>query len=150
LNKTLIFASRLLVLLVASLAAHNASATLCSMDGMQRSVNVVYSQPGQNLPCEVVYEKSSAAEDISTAPTLTLWRAEHQAGYCESRADEFVAKLQQLGWQCQATTEAMPAVHTESESSLDNVPDASLNSGFESQLDADPADRTPITPASEE
>ncbi|MEM9622764.1 MAG: hypothetical protein AAF993_14015 [Pseudomonadota bacterium] len=91
---------RWLIALLACAITPATQATLCSMDGMQRSINVIYSTPGQPLPCEVVYEKASAAEDLSSAPTLRLWRAEHEAGFCESRAEEFVTKLRNLGWTC--------------------------------------------------
>ena len=29
-----------------------------------------------------------------------LWRAEHEAGYCQARFDEFVDKLRGFGWSC--------------------------------------------------
>ena len=81
-------------LLVASAAA-SASHT-CTMDNLTRVVSIVYSTPGQDTPCEVLYEKPTEGQ------SMTLWRAENQAGYCEARASEFVAKLGTLGWQCTA------------------------------------------------
>ncbi len=89
----------LLAVLAVTPLAGQANTTQCGMDGMQRLVSVVYSEPGQLVPCRVLYEKPS--EVTVTNQSLTLWRAEHQAGYCEARAEEFVAKLEQLGWQCQ-------------------------------------------------
>lgn len=76
--------------------------TQCTNDGLVRSVTVVYPQQGQPLPCEVRYEKP--AENQS----MTLWRAENQAGFCEAQAEKFIAKLQDLGWSCTADINSNP------------------------------------------
>ncbi|XOV84840.1 MAG: hypothetical protein ACFHXK_06890 [bacterium] len=68
--------------------------TQCTNDGLLRSVSVIYPVQGQPLPCEVRYDKP--AENQS----MTLWRAENQAGFCEAQAQRFVARLQDLGWSC--------------------------------------------------
>lgn len=66
--------------------------TVCTNGGDQRSVSVVYSNAGSQVPCEVQYSKSSG--------TQTLWRYQNEAGVCESKASEFVAKLQGWGFTC--------------------------------------------------
>ncbi len=82
--------------------ASTAGATVeeCQLGELTRTVEVVYSTPGQPVPCEVLYAKASQG-------TLeTLWRASTEAGYCESKAAELVAKLENLGWQCAADAAA--------------------------------------------
>jgi len=90
----------LTLILLASPTSH--AQTQCTNNGLLRSVKVVYPEQGQVLPCEVRYEKP--AENQS----MTLWRAENQAGYCETQAENFVAKLQDLGWSCTAATNSNP------------------------------------------
>ena len=72
------------------------AATECTQDDLTRTISVVYSSPGQPLPCEVLYEKPDEGQ------TMTLWRARNEAGYCEARAAEFINKLVDLGWACSA------------------------------------------------
>lgn len=64
----------------------------CTNGGNERSVAVVYTTPGQVVPCEVVYTKEGSSE--------TLWRAQNEAGYCEAQADSFADKLRGWGWDC--------------------------------------------------
>ena len=47
------------------------------------------------MPCEVLYDKRGEGGGLST-----LWRAQNEAGYCEAKAAEFVAKLENLGYTC--------------------------------------------------
>jgi len=94
-------ASRLATFAVLMLAACSlyADPTECRLGELARSVEVVYSSPGQAVPCEVLYRKAGEG-------TLeTLWRATNEAGYCEARADEFVSKLESWGWTCDAAAE---------------------------------------------
>ena len=88
--------TRITTVLTLALFSHAgfADATECTRGELTRIVAVVYSEPGQPVPCEVVYEKPPQLE------TQTLWRAVNEAGYCEARAAEFVEKLRDLGWQC--------------------------------------------------
>ncbi len=86
--------------------------TECTQGSLTRAVSVVYADPGQPVPCEVLYEKPSEQQ------TMTLWRAQNQAGYCEARAGAFVAKLQSLGWECAesaAVAEPEPAANESAE-----------------------------------
>ena len=75
----------------------------CTMLSMQRTVELRYENPGEAVPCEIHYSKPSEGVDIQV-----LWRAEHEAGYCEARFDEFVDKLTGLGWSCDAPDSAIP------------------------------------------
>ena len=88
------------LVLLATTTGH--AQTQCTNDGLLRSVNVVYPEQGQVLPCEVRYEKP--AENQS----MTLWRAENQIGFCEAQAEKFIAKLKDLGWSCSADTNSNP------------------------------------------
>ena len=68
----------------------------CSYGDLSRQIEVVYSDPGQAVPCEVIYNKQSEGTQQS------LWRANNEAGYCEARAAEFIEKLEGWGWNCEA------------------------------------------------
>ena len=92
-------------LLAALLFAPPLYATTCSQNGMTRQIVIVYAHPGQDVPCEVVYEKPNRHNQIQT---MTLWRADNEAGYCEQKAQEFAEKLQSLGWQCKDENTAQP------------------------------------------
>ncbi len=107
--------------------ATSTHAATCYNNGAEREVNVEYTNPGQATPCKVRYTKLAASHDAASQPlseprftTLTLWRAEHEAGYCEARATEFLTKLETLGWRCDklSTSAASP---TEEPTSLDEV-----------------------------
>ena len=67
---------------------------LCEKDSVSRTISVVYTQPGLPLPCEVVYEKSETKE------IETLWNAKNQAGYCETKAKQFIKNFEAKGWSC--------------------------------------------------
>ena len=71
-----------------------AAPVTCTQGDMTRSIEVVYSDPGQAVPCEVLYDKSS--EGTQSTP----WRATNESGYCEAKAAELVATLEGLGWGC--------------------------------------------------
>ena len=66
----------------------------CSYGDLSRQIEVVYSDPGQAVPCEVIYNKSAEGS------IETLWQANNEAGYCEAQAAGLVEKLRVLGWQC--------------------------------------------------
>ena len=83
------------ICLVSALPAH-ANPTRCQIGELTRTVEVVYSNPGQPVPCEVLYNKS----DEGTLQTL--WRAFNEAGYCEEQAEGLIDKLESLGWACEA------------------------------------------------
>ena len=84
-------------------AASLANPTQCSYGALTRNIQVVYSDPGQPVPCEVIYNKSMESS------VATLWRATSEAGYCEAQAEALIEKLSGFGWRCEAT----PAVAAE-------------------------------------
>jgi len=57
----------------------------CISGAAERKVEVVYVTEGYSVPCEVTYTKNAEME--------TLWRAENESGYCESKAQGLVDKL---------------------------------------------------------
>lgn len=94
---------RLMVLASAVLAAVVSTATVaqsnrnyqCTMAGLARRVEVAYTSAAA-VPCEVRYYKDSEGQG---GPQV-LWSAQNETGYCERQAEEFVAKLQGMGWTC--------------------------------------------------
>lgn len=82
-----------LALLIAPLA-HADEIYLCSHDALTRAVLVEYQRPGRPLPCRVQYSKPT--EHVVEYP----WRARNEAGYCEARVLELVARLESFGWNC--------------------------------------------------
>ena len=71
--------------------------TQCDYNGLVRRV-VIMSEPGVSVPCEVHYYKDSEAP----GEDQVLWSADSQAGFCEEKAAELIAKLEGWGWQCSA------------------------------------------------
>ena len=62
-----------------------------------REIHIERSTSGP-VPCQVVYKKlTEGVED------QVLWSAENDAGYCEEKANEFVAKQESWGWTCVET-----------------------------------------------
>ena len=96
----------LLTVLLGTPVAALANPVSCELGSLTRSVEVVYSDPGQPVPCEVIYDKSGEGS------IETLWRANHEAGYCEDKAAALVGKLEGLGWRCDSgsgqSEEAIP------------------------------------------
>ena len=70
----------------------------CTMAGLSRRVEVAYTT-AEAVPCEVRYYKDSGGQ---SGPQV-LWSAQNEAGYCERQAQDFVAKLQGMGWTCTDT-----------------------------------------------
>ena len=107
------FLPSMLVLAAAIGLNNTAYGAQCNKDDLNRVVTIVYSEPGQPTPCEVLYEKPSEGE------SMTLWRAQNQVGYCEARAAEFIEKLVELGWSCSSLQkekgDASQAASTETE-----------------------------------
>ncbi len=96
--------------LAGSLHAAGQSLVTCSRGDLERSVEVVYENAGEPVPCEVRYAKTSGE-------TSSLWRAEHEEGYCERQAVGLIQKLSDAGWACNAATDdgstAVPAARIE-------------------------------------
>lgn len=81
----------------------------CTLGDLVRRVEIYY-EPGREVPCEVHYYKDTEMPGERQVP----WRAQNEAGYCESRAAAFIEQLKSQGWDCQVTaaapaTEAAPA-----------------------------------------
>ncbi|MCH2042028.1 MAG: hypothetical protein MK185_15470 [Saccharospirillaceae bacterium] len=81
-----------LTLLTSATMAIENSKTVCTHDAETRVIEVVYNGES-SVPCEVQYTKSTG--------TQTLWNAQNAEGYCEEKAQAFVAKQQGWGWDCQ-------------------------------------------------
>jgi len=91
-------------LLIAVLAGSPAAADTirCEVGTDVRTIQVVYADPGQPVPCEVIYGNHGAG-------TLeTLWRADHEAGYCEAQAKSLVSRLEGFGFRCAAVADDNP------------------------------------------
>jgi hypothetical protein len=86
------FLAALLALLFSAQAAANP--TSCESGDLSRKIEVVYSDPGQAVPCEVIYDKSAEGSMES------LWQASHESGYCEAKAEGLIEKLRGMGWTC--------------------------------------------------
>ena len=81
-----------------AVAAQDGGLYECTMGSLLRRVEIFY-EPGRVVPCEVRYIKETEAP----GETQVLWNAQTESGYCEARTSEFIARLESLGWQCQAT-----------------------------------------------
>ena len=69
----------------------------CSRDDLVREVVVEYPEGG-SLPCAVIYKKQTEGFGDQT-----LWSASNEAGYCEQKAKDFVAKIESWGGVCMET-----------------------------------------------
>ena len=88
----------------------------CSFGDLQRRIEIL-TDPGVSVPCEVHYYKDTEAP----GEEQVLWSAASQEGYCESKTEEFIAKLEGWGWDCGQGAEAMPAAEPEAEPDDDAV-----------------------------
>jgi hypothetical protein len=73
----------------------SASSWTCEQAGFTRQVFVFYPESPEQLPCKVFYAKP----DENVLPRA-LWEANYTENYCESRAAEFIEKLESWGWHC--------------------------------------------------
>ena len=90
------FAVAVLVVLGGDAAAQS---LVCTNDSLERLVDLRYDNPGEAVPCSIVYTKPTEG-----VPEQVLWRAENEEGYCEARFEEFVDKLSGWGWSCAGET----------------------------------------------
>lgn len=65
---------------------------VCSHGDAERIIEVVYLSTDAPVPCEVTYSKEGNQQ--------TLWSAQNEAGYCESKAQELAQKQAGWGWSC--------------------------------------------------
>ena len=80
-----------------SIAAAQAASYDCVHGGSTRRVEVAFPVAGETR-CEVRYYKDGASH--------VLWSAQVESGYCETKARDFIAKLQETGWSCAIADEA--------------------------------------------
>lgn len=64
----------------------------CTLDGAERVIEVVYTTPGEKLPCEVHYTKEGQSQ--------VLWTYTNEIEKCETQAASFAEKQTTWGWQC--------------------------------------------------
>ena len=90
-----------------ALLAQDSGKYQCTQGDLVRRVEI-YSEPGVTVPCEVHYYKDTEAPGESEV----LWSAQSEAGFCEQKTEEFVAKLEDWGWDCSTgqTADSEPAV----------------------------------------
>ena len=74
---------------------------VCSHGDAKRLISVLYDNAESPLPCEVHYDKGEGAQ--------VLWNAKSEAGYCETKASEFVEKQESWGWSCEKLTQGVYA-----------------------------------------
>ena len=86
----------------------------CTMGDLVRRVEI-YSEPGVTVPCEVHYYKDTE----SPGESEVLWSAQTQAGYCEEKASELVARLEGWGWDCGAGEEVEPEPEVEPDEAVE-------------------------------
>ena len=90
--------------LPASAMAHSWS---CEHNNLIREVTI-NSEAENAVPCSVEYTK--VTEGVATQ---VLWSADNTAGYCEEKAEAFVAKLESWGWSCAAEPDSEPVTEPE-------------------------------------
>jgi len=86
-----------IILLVGSLFSLSSMATVCTMGKMERKIEVVTTDAEKKIPCEVKYTRDGVEK--------TLWNAQADAGFCDSKASELMAKLTGQGWKCDGGAE---------------------------------------------
>ncbi|BFM15873.1 hypothetical protein R50073_20560 [Maricurvus nonylphenolicus] len=69
----------------------------CSNQALVRRLEIDYLNAPEQVPCEVNYYKDTEMPDTKE----TLWQAQNTQGYCEDKAQGFIAKLSNWGWECE-------------------------------------------------
>ena len=90
--------SALFVAFIFSTVATANEEYVCNFGDNKRLISVNYENEQEQVPCQVKYDKGLGIE--------TLWNAQSEVGYCESKAAEFVAKQESWGWSCSKVTQA--------------------------------------------
>lgn len=125
----------LIALLPGALLAQGSMNYECNYGELVRRVVVVH-EPGVRVPCEVHYYKDIEAP----GEHVVLWRALHEAGYCEARADELTARLTSLGWKCDPSERPAMPPEEKIEESLDEAVDAAAEDAVDDTDILEPAD----------
>ncbi len=82
----------------------------CTSGELTRRVEI-FSEPGVAAPCEVHYYKDTEAP----GERQVLWSAQNDAAYCASKAQDFVAKLTDMGWDCGQAEAADEAIEPDAD-----------------------------------
>ena len=72
------------------------SAYVCSLNGLQRRIEIDLLSAPAPVPCEVNYYKDNEAPGAKA----TLWSANNDGQYCEHQAKNLVEKLESMNWSC--------------------------------------------------
>lgn len=107
----------------------------CTFDGMQRRI-VILTEPGVTVPCQVQYYKDTELP----GEVQTLWTAETDASFCDSKSTEFAAKLEGWGWSCAAGGQANTASVHEDEVESDPEPESETDTATDDTEALEPAD----------
>ncbi len=105
---------------------------------MVRRVEIL-TEPGVSVPCEVHYYKDTEAP----GERQVLWSASNEAGYCEKRTEDFIAKLQGWGWSCATGEVAAPAAAPEAPAAAEVPAESEPAAAPEVPVD-DTEDLTPV------
>ncbi|MGA8204539.1 MAG: hypothetical protein WB812_08480 [Woeseiaceae bacterium] len=116
--------------------AQGADSYQCTLGDLTRRVEIL-TEPGRSVPCEVHYYKDTEAP----GEMQVLWRAQSEAGYCQRKADDFVARLEGMGWDCGAGTTAEPSEPAESAEPM------APNAAPEPETSPPPAETPPAEPS---
>jgi len=71
----------------------------CTHGNQERIITIAYHDQEAKIPCEVKYQKDGMTE--------TLWSAQNEVGYCESKVEAFLEKQRGWGWDCAMAGAAM-------------------------------------------
>jgi len=66
---------------------------VCQNGTLERRISIDYANEGMAVPCQVSYTREDGT-------TQSLWNAQVEEGYCESKAAEFAEKQRGWGWDC--------------------------------------------------
>ena len=103
----------------------------CTFGDLERRVEIV-TEAGLDVPCEVHYYKDTEMP----GERQVLWNAQTDAGYCASKAQEFVARLEGWGWDCGGGVMPSPDVVV-APSEVDPVKDVEEVQDIELEADDD-------------
>ncbi len=67
---------------------------VCDNGHIYKAVEIVRAKMNSAAPCQVNYQKSS------TASKQTLWSAQSDKNYCKRKAERFIKKLEESGFEC--------------------------------------------------
>ncbi len=107
----------------------------CTFDGMQRRI-VILTEPGVTVPCQVQYYKDTELP----GEVQTLWTANSDPSYCDSKAAEFAAKLEDWGWSCAASGQPDSAPSSEVEVESEPEPASEAEPATDDTEALEPAD----------